>query len=413
MECPREPRRSYGSRFQGRAVDSRRVSRYRGGHIRPHDAARRLMMGLRIPVMAALMTVAIAACGDSHGHHTRVVPASRITVVDLGTVALTATNQSQTFDVVVHNARSFVIVADGGDATDVDIETLRAPSGTVLVTPNPDDANPLTGGVSPQDVGGSVATAIVPSRTTTPVESGTYTFSVASFGAARTGVPPTRIRVPATVHLTAIIDRRPHTETGRLKVRLFFVGTKGLDADSALDSPAFQAVFHELTRTFAAIGIDVEIADRRNIGGDAGLRLAVLDVLDSTTDRIVPDHNLNRQSDEMDELFGLSPHGVDDAINVFFVDEFVTQSGTDAVSGGAPGPSIVSGTAHSGIAVSTRGGLADQSVTDLEAIGQDLAREVARYLGAQGTVDPGAFTADQALVVRVNPAVDDPPPDAP
>ncbi len=370
-------------------------------------------MGLRIPVMAALMTVAIAACGDSHGHHTRVVPASRITVVDLGTVALTATNQSQTFDVVVHNARSFVIVADGGDATDVDIETLRAPSGTVLVTPNPDDANPLTGGVSPQDVGGSVATAIVPSRTTTPVESGTYTFSVASFGAARTGVPPTRIRVPATVHLTAIIDRRPHTETGRLKVRLFFVGTKGLDADSALDSPAFQAVFHELTRTFAAIGIDVEIADRRNIGGDAGLRLAVLDVLDSTTDRIVPDHNLNRQSDEMDELFGLSPHGVDDAINVFFVDEFVTQSGTDAVSGGAPGPSIVSGTAHSGIAVSTRGGLADQSVTDLEAIGQDLAREVARYLGAVDPVDPGAFTADQALVVRVNPAVDDPPPDAP
>src|SRR5207248_1535054 len=145
---------------------------------------------------------------------------------------------------------------------------------------------------------------------------------------------------------------------------------------------------------------------------DVGTRLAVLDVLDATTDRVVPDHNLNRQSDEMDELFALSPHDVGDTINVFFVDEFVTQSATAAVSGGAPGPSIVSGTAHSGIAVSTRGGLDDQSATDLEAIGHDLAREVARYLGALGTIEPGAFTADQSLVLRVNPAVDDAPTDA-
>ncbi len=363
-------------------------------------------------VVVAVMTVAIAACGDSHGHHAQSVPASRITVVDLGTVALTATNQGQTFDVVVQGATSFVLVADGGDATDIDIESLRAPSGTQLVTPARDDANPLTGGVSPQDVGGSVATAIVPSRTVTAVESGTYTFSVGSFNAVASAQPPgtaSRTRVPATVHLTAIINRRPHTETGTLKVRLFFVGTKGLDAGTALDSPAFQTVFHELTRTFAAIGVDVEIADRSDISGDAGLRLAVLDVLDATTDRVVPDHNLNRQSDEMDELFGLSPHGVGDAINVFFVDEFVTQSTTAAVSGGAPGPSIVSGTAHSGIAVSTRAGLDNQSATDLEAIGHDLAREVARYLGALGTVEPDAFTADQALVLRVNPAVDDAP----
>ncbi len=353
-------------------------------------------------LVAAVMAVGLAACGDSRGHHGGgSVPATRITVVDLGTVALTAANQGQTFDVVVNNAKSFTLVADGGDATDIDIETLRAPSGALVVTSARGDANPLTGTVSPQDVGGSVATAIVPSRIATPIESGTYTFSIGSFNAAGT-------RVAATVHLTAIIDRRPFPTTGTLRVRLFFVGAKGLDAASALDSPAFQTVFHELTRTFNAIGIDVEIADRTDIGGDAGLRLAVLDVLDSTTDRVVPDHNLNRQSDEMDELFGLSPHGLGDTINVFFVDEFVTQSGTDAVSGGQPGPSIVSGTAHSGIAVTTRGDLADQSVTDLEAIGQALAREVARYLGAQGTVDPDAFTADQTLVIRVNPAVQDP-----
>jgi len=321
-----------------------------------------------------------------------------VTVLDLGTVALTAENQGQTFDVGVAGASSLVIVADGGDATDIDIETLQAPSGAVLVTADASDANPLTGSVSPQDVGGSVATAIVPRLPVIPIEQGTYSFSVASFNAAGT-------RVAATVHLTAIINHREIPTTGVLSLRVFFVGTPGLNAASAASSVPFQKIMHQLTLAFGAIGIDVQVVDLVDIGGEPGTELAVLDVLDSTTDRTVTDRNLNRQSDEMDALFPLSGGRTGNVVNLFFVREFFTQSGALAVSGGLPGPSIVSGTNQSGIAVSTLGGLDQQSDTDLENIGLALEVELAGYLGALGTVDPDNFTISQQLALLRNPAV--------
>src|SRR6185295_14230157 len=125
-----------------------------------------MRMGMR-SVFATLVALSLVACGDD-GHNDNgpppPPPPPTATVVDLGTVALTPTNQSQTFEVVVDpNASALVIVADGGDATDIDIERLKTPSGTELITAGRTDANPLTGTASPQETGQSVATAIVPS----------------------------------------------------------------------------------------------------------------------------------------------------------------------------------------------------------------------------------------------------------
>jgi len=363
-------------------------------------------MGTRFATFAvAVVAAALSACGDSD-HHTpreQTEPEPAIVVVDLGSVSLTAANQAQTFDVTAERASSLVIVADGGEATDIDISRLRTPSHLELITPDRGDTNPLTGSVSPQDLGGSVATAIVASSLAVPLDVGVYSFSVASFNAA--GTP-----VPAIVHLTAIINHRDAPASGVLPVRAFFVGTPGLDAASAASSPVFQTVFDEFRRDFGRIGIDVELVDTVDIDGDPGTRLAVLAVLDETTDRVVPDLNLNRQSDEMDELFTLSGDRTGNVISVFFVREFFTESGEVAVSGAAPGPSFLSGTAHSGIAVSTLGGLDQQSELDLTHIGHDLAREVARYLGARGAVDPEDFTADQQVLLLRNPAVVSAPP---
>src|SRR5258706_13804909 len=140
-------------------------------------------MGIRAMALVAALAVTVSACGDSHGNgndnHPSPPPPSA-TIVDLGTVALTATNQAETFDVVVHGTSSLVIVADGGDATDIDIERLRTPSGVELITSDRHDANPLTGGVSPQEIGGSVATAIVPGPPS-PLERGTDPFQVPAF----------------------------------------------------------------------------------------------------------------------------------------------------------------------------------------------------------------------------------------
>ncbi len=361
------------------------------------------------PVMmlaAAALAAAVSACGDGNTSKVSTPPPSgdgaEVTVLDLGTVALTPANQGQTFDVGVSDASALVIVADGGGATDIDIERLVSPTGATLVTTAAGDTNPLTGSVSPQDVGGSVATAIVPSL---PVAfpQGTYSFSVASFDAAGT-------RVAANVHLTAIINHRDPTAPGVLPVRVFFVGTPGLSAANAATSVSFQKIVQQMRLAFGAAGIDLQLVDFVDIGGQTGTELAVLDVLDSTTDRLVPDVNLNRQSDEMDTLFALSAGRGDRVLNVFFVREFFTQSGAVAVSGGAPGPSIVSGTAHSGVVASTLDGLDQQSDADLEHIAHDLEIEMARYLGALGTIDPDDFTAAQRAALQRNPAVVSPTP---
>ena len=360
------------------------------------------MMATRVTILAAVVLAAtVSACGDGSNNQHVVQPPpgeQEVTVLDLGTVDLTATNQGQTFDVGVSGASSLVIVADGGDATDIDIETLQAPSGAELITAAPGDVNPITDSISPQEVGGSVATAIVPRLPTIPLEEGTYSFSVASFDAAGT-------RVPATVRLRAIINHRDAPTVGVLPLRVFFVGTPGLDAASAPNSVPFQKIVHQLRLAFGAIGIDVQLVDLVDIGGQPGTELAVLDVLDSTTDRLVPDRNLNRQSDEMDELFALSGGRTGNVVNLFFVREFFTQSGVLAVSGGVPGPSIVSGTSQSGVAVSTLGGLDQQSDGDLENLGFALEVELAGYLGALGTVDPDNFTTAQQLALLRNPAV--------
>src|SRR6185369_16602371 len=103
--------------------------------------------------------VLLAACGD-HDSDVRVEepPAQTALVVDLGPVALDQFNQDQTFDVLVPGASGVAIVADGGTAGDIDIDLLVSPGGTQLVTPAFDDANPLTGNLTPQQVGDSVAT---------------------------------------------------------------------------------------------------------------------------------------------------------------------------------------------------------------------------------------------------------------
>jgi hypothetical protein len=76
------------------------------------------------------------------------------------------------------------------------------------------------------------------------------------------------------------------------------------------------------------------------------------------------------------------------------------------LSGPTPGgPSALQGTAHSGIAITTLGGLDEQSVSDLQDLGDAIAHEVARYLGAPGTINPQAFTAEQAFILVRNPAV--------
>ena len=350
--------------------------------------------------LLALALGVVSACGGDV-HHSQIPPEPSFTVVDFGNVQLAKTDQSEIFEVTVVGASALVIVADGGSATDIDIDLLRTPSGTDIITENPADANPLTGDVSPQQAGGSVAVAMVPSSATLPLENGTYRFRLASFDAAGT-------RVAATVRLRAIINARDPSAVGTLRLNLFLVGAPGLSATSSSESLALGRVLDQVERFFGQVGVRIEIARTVDVSGDPATRLSLLDLLDSTTDRLVPDLNLNRQSDEMDELFALSADAGNTAVNVFFVDEFFHMPERMTASGGQPGPPIVQGTSQSGIVAATRGTLDEQRDEDLNALGVAIACELASYLGAPPGCDTEeGFTAAQAFVVARNPAVQD------
>jgi hypothetical protein len=352
-------------------------------------------------VGALVVALATHGCGDSGTHVTDDRPAApSFTTIDLGAVRLTETDQSETFPITVDGGSSLVIVADGGDAPDIDIDLLRTPSGRDIVTAAPDDVNPLTGTNAPQEPGGSVATVIVPTSPGLPLEHGTYEVRIASFDASGN-------RAAATVRLRAFVNRRVDPVVSTLPVNLYFVGSPGLDGASAATSPELARVMREVGRIFGAVGVRVEIARSSTVVGNTALRLSDLDVLDETTARLVPDVDLNRQADEMDELFRLSAGAGNTAVNLFFVDTFFEHPNLLAIAGGNPGPPIVQGTAHSGVAAAVRGGLAGQREADLVALGQAIAAELATYLGAPRGADLTQLDPDQAFVVVRNPAVTD------
>jgi hypothetical protein len=169
----------------------------------------------------------------------------------------------------------------------------------------------------------------------------------------------------------------------------------------------FASVMREVGRIFGAIGVRVVIARSADVTGNAAVRLSELDVLDDATSRLVPDLDLNRQADEMDELFALSATAGNEAVNLFFVDEFFDDPDLLAIAGASPGPPIVQGTAHSGVAAAVRGGLTGQRDADLVALAQAIAGELAAYLGAPRSADLTELTPEQAFVVVRNPAVTD------
>ncbi len=351
-------------------------------------------------LLALVLGGVVVGCGGDTDIRRSQPPGSSFSILDFGDVRLTVDNQDEVFEVSVLAGSSLTIVADGGDATDIDIELLRTPAGTAIVTEARGDNNPLTGSTSPQQQGGSVATAIVPSSPSAPLQLGTYTFRIASFDSAGN-------RNEETVRLRAIIDNREPFTLATLRVNLFIVGAPGL-ADAAT-SPGLETLFDEIQGFFAQIGVKIEIARIVHVTDDRATRLGLLDVLTPTTDRLVPDVNLNRQSDEMDELFAISAGTDNTAVNLFLVNEFFDLPDRLTASGGQPGPPIVQGTAHSGVVAATHGELDERRDEDLEALGLAIACELGFYLGAPAGCDPDGFSAAQGFVILRNPAVEDTP----
>ncbi len=293
-----------------------------------------------------------------------------VEVRQLGTATFSCVN-SAPFVVDVATP-SFMLVADGGRASDIDLAPIVNPLGATWVTAPFNDLDPI-GRNSLQAAGQSVAAGLFPHTPTYTVPAGTYQFSVPSFGTA-----------PTPVRVYAIFNPRQTFTAGTLNVNLHFCGFTDLSATSAAGNASFQTLWNEFRRILLQAGIQAQVAGTYDCPSADQTRLAVIESLDA---------NDNGQADELEDLFALSGQTAAAGLSVFLVQEIDDGDGDitsfiAGIAGGIPGPGPIRGTIQSGVAV-TVGDNAIGSLSNEQLVrrGRTMAHEVGHYLGLFHTTE--------------------------
>ncbi len=293
-----------------------------------------------------------------------------VEIRQIGTATYSCAN-SASFAVDVATP-SFMLVADGGRASDIDLAPIVNPLGATFVTAPFNDLDPI-GRNSLQAAGQSVASGLFPHTPAYAIPSGTYQFSVPSLGTA-----------PTPVRVYAIFNPRQTFSAGTLHVNLHFCGLNDLSAASAAGNASFQTLFNEFQRILLQAGIQPQTAGTYDCPSADQTRLAVIENLDT---------NNNGQADELEDLFALSGQAAAAGLSIFFVQEIDDGDGSDTsfiagIAGGIPGPGPIRGTIQSGVAVtigdSTIGPL---TTAQLLRRGRTMAHEVGHYLGLFHTTE--------------------------
>ncbi len=319
---------------------------------------------------------------------------------NLGAVTLQPGDSSDEVFVDVGGS-SFMLVANGGNARDIDIHSVVDPSGTTLVTADRQDDDPI-GGNRLNIAGGSAVAGLFPHTPAYSIQPGRYSFRVRNAGGFKT-----------TINVSAIVKNGVNSSSGTLNVNLVFCGVPGLSASNALlgevlSSQKFLAGFNEFKRIFReAAHIEIAVLGRSDCSFAAQASVGFLGG---------DDFDLNGQADELDRLFalhkqdmiglGLSSNLPENALTFYIIPTiepglFEPSFGTTlGVSGGIPGPGFTPGTRHSGVAVSTLGAPALLPDELAKGLGRTMAHEAAHFLGlfhtteSDGLHDPISDTLD-------------------
>lgn len=305
---------------------------------------------------------------------------------NLGTVTLQPHTDSEELFLDMRGS-SFMLVANGGNAQDIDIHSVVDPSGATLVTANPNDVDPI-GRNRLQALGGSAVAGLFPHTPAYTVQPGRYSFRVRNDGP-----------LTATINVSAIVKHGVNPSGGTLNVNLVFCGVPGLSAFSALSgqtlaSEKFLIMFNEFKRIFRDAA-HIEIATP-SLSDCSRAVATVVEFISGS------DFDLNRQADELDKLFpnytrdpflSLSAELPEDALTFYFIEDREkalldkTKGTILGTSGGIPGPARTRGTRHSGVAVSTLGAPANLSDNGAKLLGKTMAHEAAHFLGLFHTTE--------------------------
>lgn len=175
----------------------------------------------------------------------------------------------------------------------------------------------------------------------------------------------------------------------RLDLNVYLVGVPNITAATAPSDPNFIAVFEELDRIYAQVGVRVAAVRYVDVDADAALRFGVL-----------------RSEGDRGELVKLSRAPGPDldamlSVNVFFVGEFAIPGAVVGLSTGLPGPVGLHGTHGSGVIFTAEhmGGPAEDSFGEPtdgnEYTALIIAHELGHWLGLMHTTERFAEPPDQ------------------
>ncbi len=216
--------------------------------------------------------------------------------------------------------------------------------------------------------------ATLPARDGQRVLPGAYASSHLLFNPMGVDVTSRRVRT------TALVKRAPggRLDAGAVLLRLWFVGTRTVNAASAPTNTRLTAAVDEMRRIYAAAGVGVTVLGYVDATAADAARYGVID-----------------SPQELRELFTRTGGNPDPVLNLMFVRGISSTAGLEnavGVAGAIDGPAGANGTVASGVVV---GWETTQGRTDI--LGQVMAHECGHYLGLWHPVEQlaGCTTSGQ------------------
>lgn len=310
--------------------------------------------------MAVFALPGLGGCGGGgDGAANGAEPA--VTLVDKITLSPGQTAGPYTVD-VPSGSGSLTILADGGDAGDMDISEITDPSGFRMIVEETDSC-PIGFNLA-QGPGQSAVSFTIPHGGDYEFKPGTWTFSVTHYdspdGAAR------------EVSIYTMVKNAPGAE---INLNVWLVSIPDYQGSG---DPNLKIMLDGFSGIMSLAGFTAGDVNVIRLEGDPADRLTYVD--DAS------DANHNGQSDDLDELFRLSSGAGNDYLNVFLVRQ-ISGGGVLGIAGGIPGPQITQGTAHSGVAVNMFGGLGGLTPDFLRTQGATMAHELGHSLGLFHTTE--------------------------